>query len=364
MIKFSAEKNDIFDALITTAKAASAKSVITALEGIHLSLSGNMLTVTGYDLELGIKSTIQVSGESDGELVLNSRLICDIVRKMPNGTILFDEYEPLKLNLKCEDISYTIMGIDSSEYPMLPELSRGESFEISEPLLKSVIGQTLYAVATLDTKPVLMGSKFEIKNNELNVISVDGIRIAIRKESLLHEDFDFVVPSKTLSELLRLLSDDESKIATISVDRNQGIFSIDKYTVFSRLLEGDFFDYTKVVSMPTTVEAKVNVRELIECVDRTLLLISDKFKSPVDFTFKDDTLRVFCETAIGKLDQKIKCDYSGEEFRISFQSRYILDALKNTYCDRVKFLFSNTALKIVPLEGDSFTFIVSPVRRR
>ena len=139
--------------------------------------------------------------------------------------------------------------------PVLPELSRGESFEISEPLLKSVIGQTLYAVATIDTKPVLMGSKFEIKNNELNVISVDGIRIAIRKESLLHEDFDFVVPAKTLSELLRLLSDDESKIATVSVDRNQGIFSIDKYTVFSRLLEGDFFDYTTVsythLTLPT-----------------------------------------------------------------------------------------------------------------
>lgn len=221
MIKFSVQKNDILDALTTTAKAASTKSVISALEGIHLSLTGNQLTVTGYDLELGIKSTIDVEGESDGVLVLNSRLICDIVRKMPSGVIRFDEYEPLKLNLMCEDITYSIMGINSEEYPVLPELSRGESFEISEPLLKSVIGQTLYAVATIDTKPVLMGSKFEIKNNELNVISVDGIRIAIRKESLLHEDFDFVVPAKTLSELLRLLSDDESKIATVSVDRTR-----------------------------------------------------------------------------------------------------------------------------------------------
>lgn len=117
--------------------------------------------------------------------------------------------------------------------------------------------------------------------------------------------------------------------------------------------------------MPSNIEAVVNVRELMECVDRTLLLLNDKIKSPVDFTFSNNTLRVFCETAIGKLDQKIKCDYSGEEFRISFNSRYILDALKNTYCDKVKFLFvQNTALKIVPLEGDSFTFIVSPVRRR
>ena len=122
MIKFSVQKNDILDALTTTAKAASSKSVITALEGIYLSLTGNMLTVTGYDLELGITSSIEVNGSSDGKIVLNSRLICDIVRKMPSGEIIFDEYEPLKLNLICEDITYSIMGISSEEYPLLPEV--------------------------------------------------------------------------------------------------------------------------------------------------------------------------------------------------------------------------------------------------
>ena len=367
MLKFTVQKNDIFDALVTTSKAASSKSVIGALEGIYFSLAGNSLTVTGYDLELGIKTTIEVNGESDGELVLNSRLICDIVRKMPGGDILFEETDNLKINLKCGDIEYSIMGISSEEYPLIPELSRGENFEISEPLLKSMIGQTLYAVATIDTKPVLMGSKFDIKNNELNVISVDGIRIAMRKESLLHEEFDFVVPAKTLGEILRLLSDDDSKIATISVDRNQCIFKIEKYTIFSRLLEGDFFDYTKIINVQSNIEAVINVRELVECVDRTMLLISDKCKSPVDLTFTNDTLRVYCETVIGKVDQKIKVDYAGDEFKISFNSKYLLDALRNTECDKVKFKFvtnSMQALKIVPLEGDSFLFLVSPVRRR
>lgn len=367
MIKFTADKSEISEALQTTAKAASSKSVIGVLEGIHFSLKGNELTVTGYDLELGIKSTIKVRGESDGELVMNSKLICDIVRKMPGKEIVFEEEDNLKVNLSSEDVQYSIMGISSEEYPLIPELSRGENFEISEPLLKSMIGQTLYAVATVDTKPVLMGSKFDIKNNELNVISVDGIRIALRKEALLHEDFDFVVPAKTLGEILRLLSDDDSKLASISVDRNQCIFKIEKYTIFSRLLEGDFFDYSRIIGTQSNVEAVVNVRELIECVDRTLLLISEKCKSPVDLTFTDNTLRVFCETIIGKVDQKIDVDYSGEEFKISFNSRYLLDALRNTECDKVKFCFitnSMQALKIVPLQGDSFLFMVSPVRRR
>ena len=328
------------------------------LDGSLLPLEENIKTVKGVvetakEYDATVEAELGVVGGNEGE-GKSHKILCT----NPDDAKRFCDETGV-------DALAVAIGNAHGNYPVLPELSRGESFEISEPLLKSVIGQTLYAVATIDTKPVLMGSKFEIKNNELNVISVDGIRIAIRKESLLHEDFDFVVPAKTLSELLRLLSDDESKIATVSVDRNQGIFSIDKYTVFSRLLEGDFFDYTKIIGMPSNIEAVVNVRELMECVDRTLLLLNDKIKSPVDFTFSDNTLRVFCETAIGKLDQKIKCDYSGEEFRISFNSRYILDALKNTYCDKVKFLFvQNTALKIVPLEGDSFTFIVSPVRRR
>ena len=367
MLKFSVQKSDISEIIATTAKAAATKSVINSLEGVYLSLRGNYLTITGYDLEIGIKSVIEVKGESDGDLVLNSRLICDIIRKMPGGEITFTEKENLKIDLKSGDVQYSIMGISSEEYPLIPELSRGDSFEIAEPLLKSMIGQTLYAVAVIDTKPILMGSKFEIKDNQLSVASVDGIRIAVRTESLLHEEFDFVVPAKTLAEILRLLSDDEKKIATISVDRNQCIFSIDKYTIFSRLLEGEFFDYSKIISTKHDIEAIINVRELTECVDRTLLLISDKFRSPVDLTFTENNLRVFCETAIGKVDQQIKVDYTGREFGVSFNSKYLIDALRNTECDKVKFCFVTNgmpSLKILPMDGESFVFIVSPVRRR
>lgn len=367
MIKFTAGKSELSEALTTTAKAASQKSVLGVLEGIHLKLEGNFLTITGYDLELGIKSVIEVEGISGGELVVSSRLICDIVRKMPGSRVTFEEYDSFKIKVSSEDVKYNITGISSEEYPLIPELTRGERFEFSEKLLKSMIGQTLYAVAPDDRRPALMGTKFDIRDGFLYLVSVDGIRIALRKEVLQSEEFDFIVPAKTLNELLRLLSEDEEKMAYISIDRNQCIFKIDKYTVFSRLLEGDFFDYDKIISAPSNVDAVINVRELTEAVDRTLLLITEKYKSPVDLTFKDNTLRVFCETLIGKVDQTIPVEYSGEEFNISFSSRYMLDALKNCDCDKVKFSFvtnSLQALKITPLEGDSFLFLVSPVRRR
>ncbi len=367
MLKFSVMKSDIIDALATTAKAASTKSVINALEGILLTLKGSILTVTGYDLEIGIKTDIQVNGIEDGELVMNSRLICDMIRRMPNGDITFEQTDGLKVNISGGSVVYSVMGISSEDYPLIPELTRGESFEISEPLLKSMISQTLHAIATIDTKPVLMGSYFDIRDNNLNVVSVDGIRIALRKEALLHEDFDFVVPGKTLSEILRLLSDDEDKVATISVDRNQCIFSIDKYTIFSRLLEGEFFDYTKILGYEAKKEATVGVRELIECVERTLTLITERFHASVNLTFENNMLKINCESPIGKIDQQMPVEYDDEKLEISFNAKYLLDALKNTGCDKVKFYVISSgvqALKITPLEGDSFTFIVSPIRRR
>lgn len=365
-MKFTSAKQILIDALLNTAKAAATKSTIPALEGLLLHLEGNELTITGYDLEIGIKTTIEVNGIEDGEIVLNSKLFCDIMRKMPNVIITVAEQTGLKVILSADEIEYSIMGMSGNDYPIIPEINRSVSFDISEEMLKSMIGQTLFAISTIDTKPVHMGSKFEIIDNTLNVVSVDGVRMAKRSEPLEYNDVAFVVPGKTLNEIFRMLSDDSEKKACISIDRNQIIFVINGYTIISRLLEGDFIDYNKVMNFNTTTEAIVNVRELAESVDRTLLLISDKYKSPVVFTFEGDFLQINCETAIGKVNEKLKVDYSGEKMEIAFNSRYILDALKNSECDKVKFQMTGSLapIKIVPLEGDSFTFIVLPIRLR
>lgn len=365
-MKFTSAKEILIEALLNAAKASSTKSTIPALEGLLLQLMGDQLTITGYDLEIGIKTTIEVNGIEDGEIVLNAKLFCDIMRKMPNKIITVSEKPGLKVMVKAEEIEYSILGMSGQDYPILPDVNRSVSFEMQEDILKSMIGQTLYAISTIDTKPVHMGSKFEIVDKKLNVVSVDGVRMAKRTEFIDYDDVSFVVPGKALSEILKMLSDDPEKKAFISVDRNQIIFIINGYTIISRLLEGEFLDYNKVMNFSTNIEAVINVRELAESVDRTLLLISDKYKSPVVFTFDNDYLVINCETAIGRVNEKIKIEYSGEKLEIAFNSRYVLDALKNSECDKVRILMSGSLapIKILPMGDESFTFIVLPIRLR
>lgn len=363
-MKFICEKGKFFDAIQNTSKAAATKSPIPALEGILLTLEENQLVITGYDLDIGIKTEIEVVGKEDGEIVLSARLINDIIRKMPNGEISVSANENCMVNLNSGDVEFSIMGLSSNDYPVVPSVNPETSFTMSQAALKSMIGQTLFAIATTDTKPVHMGSKFEIINNVLNVVSVDGVRMARRQEPVVFNDIAFVVPGKTLSEIQRMLEDDGDKNVTMCIDRNQISFQIGSYIIISRLLDGDFINYNNVMNFSCETLATVNCREFIDTLERTLLLISDKHKSPVKCEFNSETLSVSCTTALGKINDKINIEYNGSQLSIGFNAKYMLDALKNSETDQVKILLSGalSPIKIIPMQGESFSFLVLPVR--
>lgn len=363
-MKFICEKGKFFEAVQNTAKAAAGKSPIPALEGILLTLEGNELTITGYDLDIGIKTNIDVVGKEDGEIVLSARLINDIIRKMPSGDISVEADEKCMVNLTAGDVEFAIMGLSSNDYPIVPSVNPETSFTMPQASLKSMIGQTLFAIATTDTKPVHMGSKFEVIDNVLNVVSVDGVRMARRQEPVIFSNIGFVVPGKTLNEIQRMLEDDSEKTVTMCIDRNQISFSIGSYVIISRLLEGDFINYNNVMNFTCDTWATVNCREFIDTLDRTLLLINDKHKSPVKCEFNGDTLSVSCTTALGKINDKINIEYNGNPLTIGFNAKYMLDALKNSDSDQVKILLSGalSPIKITPMQGESFSFLVLPVR--
>lgn len=361
---FSCEKNKLYEAVINAKKAAMDKSTIPALEGILFSLFGNTLEITGYNLEIGIKTSIEVNGYENGKMVLNSKLISEIVKKLPSGDITIKLNQNLNVEVASGDILFNIMSIPAEDYPSLPSVNKNYTFTLNQALLKSMISQTYFAIATNDTKPIYTGSKFEIISKVLNVVSVDGVRMAKRSEEVDFEDIAFIVPGKTLHEILLMLSDDTEKQAEICIDRNQISLVIDNYIIISRLMEGEFIDYNKTMGFPTSSQAIINVREFSESMDRTLLLTNEKNKSPVKCSFKDSFLTVNCVTSIGAINDKISCEYIGSEIEIGFNARFMLDALKASGCDKVKLQMSGplSPMKIVPLEGSDFTFLVLPVR--
>lgn len=366
-IKFICAKDDICAAIGNVSKAVSPKSTIPALEGIRLLLDGTRLELTGYDLEIGITTVIDAKSEDSGEIVLNSRLFSEITRRMPSENVIFEIDENLNMKISGGNAEYQISAISAEEYPALPDISSERKISLNQETLRSMINQTNYAVSLLDTKPILTGELFDIENGGFNMVAIDGFRLAIRHEQTsTAENYHFVVPSKALLETARLLKDDAENPCDIYVDTKYVAIEVNGYRIFTRLLEGEFHAYKNSVPQDFTTEAVVDTSDIVHCLERCSLLLSEKNKAPVKCTFEDGQVKVSCRTAVGRLEDSIPAEINGENVVIGFNNKYLLDSLRAAETDKVKIQMtgSNRAVKIVPMEGDSFTFIVMPVQIR
>lgn len=364
-MKFSCAKDVILEAVTTTSKAASSKSTIAALEGVLMELDGNALSITGYNLEIGIRTEITVENGESGSTVINAKMLSDIIRKMPSGVLNFDIGDNNMATIVNGASELSVMCMRADEYPPVPQASVENGFTMPQKTLKSMITQTKYACAVTDTKPALTGCLFDISENVLNVVAVDGIRIALRREPLAYEDTKFIVPARTLDELVHLLSDENDKNITISIEKNQISFEIGSYTMISRLINGEFMEYKKHLECTDTVYAEIKCREIMEVLDRSMLFINEKNKSPVRCEFNGDSLTVNCSTALGKVNDKIAVKYNGEPITIGFNAKFLLDAFKASDTDTVKLIFTGSAVSpviITPMEGREFTFLLLPMR--
>lgn len=365
-MKFTADRNRLTEAIINASKVTAYHSSIPALEGILVNLKGETITVTGYDLDSGIKNMIPViSAEEDGEVVLNAKLISEMLKRMPAGCPVEFTCENEKyVTIKCGPVEFKLVGVSGQNYPNIPEMSLETSFTVKENVLKSMIRQSIFAVATNDLKPVLTGVYFEVKDGIFSMVCVDGVRIAMRSEKVDYKDIGFVVPTKVLNELLHILSDDDTgKDITVLLDKTQVGFNRDDYITFTRIIDGNFIDYRRFTSFNPTSEAVVNSRAFASALDRVLLL-TERFKSPVHCIFEKDKLIVTCNTNLGSIHEEIKTDYPYPRMEIAFNARYMMDAMRNSECDEVKLQFTNplSPIKIVPLSGEDFTYLVMPVK--
>lgn len=362
-MKFSCDKTKICEAINNVSKAVAIKSTMPALEGIKLVLSNNILELTGYDLEIGIRTQIQVKSEDSGEYVINARLFSEITKRMPDGELLFFIDENLNVRISSGVTEYDISAYSADEYPDLPTMENEKQFNITQGVFKSMINQTIFAVSTVDNKPILTGELFDIENGVFNLVAIDGYRLAIRTENInCSEKFYFVVPSKALSEIARLLKDDED-LCNVFVSDRHIMFDINGYYFFSRLLEGDFHNYKTSLFNDFKTEIIVKTRDFLNSLERCSLLISEKHKAAVKCNFNTNEMQIDCKTAIGKVSDEITLDLNGDPVLIAFNNKYIMDALKASESDKVKIHMngSNRPIKILPMQGDSYTFLLMPV---
>ncbi len=362
-MKIICSKALLVEAVSNVSRAVCAKSPIPALEGILLKAEENQLQLTGYDLELGIVTTIEAKIEQPGEIVLSARLLLDIIRRIPGETVSCSTDDKYLATIRGGASEFTIPGLSAEEYPELPNVEQKSDFVIQQGTLKSMILQTLFAIATTDSKPVHTGSLFDIKDSCVTLVSVDGYRLALRREPIVSDlTTQFIVPGKTLSEIAKLLKEEEE--AHLVISQKHIVFRIGGYYVVSRLLEGEFLDYNAAIPKTSKTSVKVNTRSLTESVERTSLLISDRLRSPIRLAVTENKVQLSCSTTMGKAHDEVECEVSGETVHMGFNNKYLLDALKASDCDMIKLEINGalSPMRMIPLEGDSFLFLVLPVR--
>ena len=364
-MKITCNKQQLVEAVSNVQRAVSTKSSIPALEDILLRARENEMILCGYDLELGMTTSIEASVEQPGNLVLSARLFGDIVRRLPADQVCISSDEKNITAITCGASEFSIVGIPAEEYPEIPAITGETSIDLPHSLLKSMIRQTIFAVADTDAKPIHTGTLFELGGGILRLVSVDGYRLAIREEPVqCTEEASFVAPGKTLNEVTKLLGDSEEEALSLLVGRRHILFKIGNYTVISRLLEGEFLDYKSAIPAASGTEVVVNTRRFIESVERVSLLITDRLKSPVRCVFEDDEIKLSCSTAMGRANDQFEAQITGGNVEIGFNNRYLLDALRNADSDEVKVLLNGplSPMKVVPREGNAFLFLVLPVR--
>ncbi len=363
-MKITCDKQTLWGAISKVVLAVSTKSTIQSLEGILLKAKDGMLHLTGYDLELGISTQIEARVLEEGSVVLSAKIFADIVRRLPSDDLTLSCDDKLLCEIKGGLAQYTILGISSDDFPELPSLSGTSSFSVGQNVLSSMINQTLFAVAVTDAKPVHTGSLFDVEGGTATLVSVDGYRLALRREKVSStQEMSFIVPGKTLSDLLRLLEDSEEQV-NIEVSKKHIMFKISDCLVISRLLEGDFLNYKTAMPTQKTTTVTIKTREFMESIERTSLLISDRLRSPLKVCFEKNQIQISCSTTIGKANDQLDCEIDGEDVEMGFNNRYLLDALKAAGCDQVQLGISGalSPMTITPMQGDDFLFLVLPIR--
>ena len=366
-MKLTCEKSVLQEAVNTSSQTVSAKSTNPALEGLLLE-AGNDLKITGYDMKTGIKTEIQADIIRPGSVVLNSRLFVEMIRKLPDDIVCIDTAENLMTTVTCGMSRFNIMGISPADYPELPSVENQTSVYIMEKVLKSMIGETNFAVSTDESRPIHTGSLFDIEDGRLTLVSVDGYRLALRREELAASDQEtvsFVVPGSALSQVERIASDKEDEAIKITVGAKHVMFTIGKTLLISRRLEGDFINYKNTIPKVFKYDLEVEKTNFIASVDRVSLIINDKNKGPVKCRFGDGVLRMNTSTPLGNAADECSIKGDGENLVIGFNNRYMSDAARAVPDDsfRIKLNSGLTPAIITPADNsDSFLYMILPVR--
>lgn len=341
---------------------------IPVLEGILLECDENEnLKITGFDLNLAIIKQIKINLKTQGSIVLKAQLFSEILRKMNGEEISIKCDEKLKTIISNNETKFNISGIDSSQFPKVFNVVEGNNFTIKSYVLKEMIFQTLFAVSQIPGQnPILCGVLFKLENDYLNLIGLDGYRVAISRRKIENLKFNrsFVVSNKALNEIYKLLSDDDENSETeIEFNDKYAMFKINGYKILTRLLEGEFLNYDSAIPKISNTVLIAKTQNLINRIERVSVMVTNRIS--VILKIENSRVELNCESSLGTVTDSFEAEIEGTNLeKIAFNFKYMLDALKHTQCEKIKISFKDSLspIRIEPEDGEGFLFLVLPVR--
>ena len=365
-MRFTCEKNVLIQGFSIASRTAAQKSSLSVLEGI-LCRAGSGLSFTGFNMETAITFCVDADVTEGGECILPARLFGDIVRRLPEGDVTIVVDDSFNVSIRSGYASFSIKAESADEYPDLPDVMEGKAIHIPQCEMKKLIGGTIFAVSDNQARPIHNGVRFEVKDDSITAVAVDGFRLARRTwhpEEPIGRELAFVVPSGSLKEVEKLVGDVPDDIA-FTVGTKHILYQLGNTTLVCRLLEGEFLDWRKVVPMNSPIKLIANVGDLQSSVERVGLIVSEKYKSPVRCVFSNQELLMRTSNTIGAAEDRCSFAGDGKELEIGFNVRYLADALKAIPSEEVTLELTNGLSPIVMTPADDkqdFAYMVLPVR--
>ncbi len=366
IMRFTCEKDMLVQGLNIAGRTVAQKSALSVIEGIFCK-AGHGLSLTGYNMETAITYDIDAEVGDPGECILPARLFGDIVRRLPEGPVTVVVSEDYKVSIRAGYASFTISAESADDYPELPDVNTGRPVLIPQKRLKELIGGTLFAVSENQGRPIHTGVKFEVTNDSITTVAVDGFRLARRTwhpDTGTAREMSFVVPAPGLKEVEKILTDSDED-ASFTLGPKHILFQVGGATLVCRLLDGEFLNWRKVVPTGCPIRLVANVGDLQSSVERVGLIVSEKYKSPVRCVFGDQVLQMRTNTTIGAAEDRCALAGDGKELEIGFNVRYLIDALRAIPSEEVTLELTNGLSPIVLTPADEkhdFAYMILPVR--
>lgn len=376
-MKFIIQRDRLVQSVQDVMKAVTSRTTIPILTGIKIVATMDGVTLTGSDSDISIESFIPreeneeeiVEIKQTGAIILQAKFFSEIVKKLPTDIVEIEVLNHLQTVIRSGKSEFNLNGLDAEEYPHLPLIKENSKFHIETDLLKAMIRQTVFAVSTSETRPILTGVNWKVGNNELTCIATDSHRLALRMakvETENNESYNVVIPGKSLNELSKII-DDTNDLIDIVITENQVLFKAKHLLFFSRLLEGNYPDTSRLIPNESKTDVIVKTREFLQAIDRASLLAREGRNNVVKLSaIEDGVIKISSNTPeVGKVIEEIQTQLiDGEELKISFSAKYMMDALKALEGTDIKISFTGAMRPFVirPFQDDSILQLILPVR--